>query len=278
MNPKEIYKSNKEFKERTKLLFLSSAREKFGTLQARPSSAFKYFIRGVASGVAFMLLLVSAATYADQTNVGTGNILYPLKRSQEAIKVAFAKQEEKPALHLELAKRRLDEIKEVKSKDPASSKVASLVTDLKNEISNSYETIQENTAPLQPISPVSVTATATSLPQATSAKTSTEENQGNINPNNQSVIRGKSGERERETDKKSSDRKNLSICESWSDIIGDDDVSVEQVVSENPDLLDHFNSKCQTILENFNQNQNNSNSHKNDSRGDSKKNSQEKSY
>jgi len=275
MNPKEIYKSNKEFKERTKLLFLSATREKFGVFHARPTSAFKYFIRGLASGIAVMLLLISAATYADQTNVGTGNILYPLKRSQEAIKVAFTNQEEKPALHLKLAKRRLDEIKEVKSKNPASPRVAGLVADLKNEVNNSYKTIQENTTPLQPISQSAVVAT-TSFAQTSTAPVVQARDRGENLSRNQSDSRIKSKDGIEKADKESSDRKNLSVCESWSDIIDDDDVSVEQAVSENPDLLDHFNSKCQTILENFNQNQNNSNSTKNDSRGDSKKDSQEK--
>ena len=276
MNPKEIYKSNKEFKDRTKILFLSVARERFGALQTRPSSAFKYFIRGAVSGIAVMLLLASAATYADQKNVGPENILYSLKRSQEVIRVAFSSQEEEPVLHLEFAKRRLDEIKEVKSKNPTSPKVAGLVNALKNEVNNSYETIQENTASLQPLSSASVVATTTSSPQAASAQIPPDENQGDRAPGNQSDSRIKSKERIKETEKESSNRKNLSVCESWSDIIGDDDVSVEQVINENPDILSHFNSKCQTILENFKQNQNNFNSHKTENKIEPRKTEQEK--
>lgn len=229
-----------------------------------------------------MLLLISAATYADQTNVGAGNILYPLKRSQEAIKVVFTKQEEKPTLHLKLAKRRLDEIKEVKSKDPASPKVTSLIDDFKNEVNNSYETIKEKegdtTAQSAPPSPVMLTA-STSSTRPASSQILPDGDQGNIYSRNQSNEREKSVEKIRETEKEFSDKnkKNLSVCESWSDIIGDSDISIEQVVNENPELLTHFNNKCQSILENFTQNQNDTNSPKNDSRGDSEKNSQEKS-
>ncbi len=280
MNPSEIYKSNPEFKNRTKHLFLSAAHQKFGRIKSATPSAFKYFIRGAASGVALMLLLAGAATYADQKNVGAENILYPLKRSQEAIKVAFTKHEEKPALHLKLAKRRLEEIKEVKSKDPQSPKVASLVADLKNEVKNSFETIQgdggENPSPLKTISQTATLAATTSFTESASQQIFASQKIEDSNPDNQSSSPRRS-ENEKETGDESSDRKNLTVCESWSDIIGDKDNSVEEVVSENPDLISHFNNKCQTILENFNQNQKNNNSHKKDSGDDSKRNNQEKS-
>lgn len=141
MNFKKFYRSNRKFKEKTKSLFLLALHEKIGFAE-RPVFAFKYFIRGAGAGAAFMVLISASAIYADQNNVGPDNLLYSLKRYNENIKTIFVSESEKPSFHLELAERRLEEIKIVEKNNPESSKVSKLARDLELEAEESLESLE----------------------------------------------------------------------------------------------------------------------------------------
>ncbi len=250
MNIKKMYQPRKEFKEQTKTLFLAAVREKLGSHASEPTFAFRYFIRGAASGIAFMLVLAAAATYADQKNVGPGNLLYPLKRSQESIKVVFTKEEKKPALHLELANRRLKEIEEVRSQNPQSSKVAELTQDFKQEVEHSLMTIQGNgpniPPNIQPEVPVMIVATASApVGMSTELPPQKENKEEDDKANKESKYNSHSF---RESKEKSSDDR-LVVCESWRGIIESDDSAVEEVLAESPKVLERFNDKCRHLFE-----------------------------
>lgn len=94
--------------------------------------------------MAVMAIISGASVYADQTNVSPGSILYPLKRTQEFMRLLVTAETEKPALHLKLAERRLLEIQEVRDSDPESPKISRLTNDLREEVKNSLITINNN--------------------------------------------------------------------------------------------------------------------------------------
>lgn len=257
MNLKKLYQPKPEFKEKTRLLFLSAVCEKFGVFRVGPSFAFKYFIRGAASGVAFMIILTAAATYADQKNVSPENVLYPLKRSHESIKAVFTSDNEKPAFHLELAERRLEEIKTIREKSPQSPKVAGLLQDLKDEVENSFATIlngdQPETITIQlPVQVTTATATPTPPPSfGVSSQVFSPEDLTRDMLQKAQEERKKLTETAREIEKQDFKSAKLSVCESWRGIIESDDSAVRQVVSEKPNLLERFNRKCRPMIENF---------------------------
>ncbi len=257
MDIKKLSKPNPEFKEKTKILFLSAVREEFGETKNSPSLAFRYFIRGAASGVALMLILGTAATYADQKNVGPENILYPLKRTQEAVKVAFTKEEEKSEFHLELAERRLNEIKEIRNKQPQSPRVVELTQDLKKEVENSFGATKNGgieALPLikeAPIARVATTVTPTLPVTGLSAPARTKTSQGEffmeaVEDEIRKTIHTTSLIKQNRPDPKK-----VVICESWRSLLENDDLAMKYVLNESPKILERFNRKCQAVIETF---------------------------
>lgn len=138
----KLYKPNKEFRERTRAAFLAAFREKFPAGRSVVSPAFAYFMRGLAAGVAGVVVFMSASVYADQTNVGPDNFLYPLKRSQEWLNLTLTDAAERPALHLKLAERRLGEIQSVREDHPQSQRIVGLTAELRDEVQRSLPTIE----------------------------------------------------------------------------------------------------------------------------------------
>ncbi|MEK7076614.1 MAG: DUF5667 domain-containing protein, partial [Patescibacteria group bacterium] len=114
---RKAFSPEKEFEESARRVFLAMFRAKFPRVEPA-SLRFAYFVRGLASGIAVMLIISGAAVYADQANVGPESVLYGLKRTQQAVRVFFAGEEEKSIAHLELAERRVEEIENMKSQNP----------------------------------------------------------------------------------------------------------------------------------------------------------------
>lgn len=138
-------KPSPEFVERARRMFLAAYEARFSA--SRPAvSGFKYFLRGAAAGIAFMLTISGAAVYADEKNVGPESLLYPLKRSREAVSLALTGEAERPTLHLKFAERRLAELETVKMKNPESPQAARLAADLKDEFQNSFSAFQDEHA------------------------------------------------------------------------------------------------------------------------------------
>ncbi len=137
MNLKNIYKTDNKFKEKTRTLFLISARQKFGEFKIQTHRPWRYFVRGLVSGVVLILLLTNGGLYANERNVNPLSLLYPLKRYHETIRKTFAKTEEMPNLYLELAERRIDEIEYLKNESPESYRIGKLSNDLKEELESS---------------------------------------------------------------------------------------------------------------------------------------------
>ncbi len=239
---KELYKikANKDFLERTKLIYMENFRNKFPETQISRRS-FRPFALGFAGGVSLMLIISSTAVYADQKDVGADSILYPMKRAYESISLTVASNAEKPLLQLEFAGRRLNEIENIAKESPKKSKEkeTELFKDLENSISDSmlaFNGEKENARQ-------TVELSASSTPSAFSAVQ--EENQINSEP---AVEIKKSGEEKPNgnSDKKF-DKKNeeeADVCESFNKFFENDSPYLEKVLNENPKYLEKFESKC----------------------------------
>ncbi|MBI2033851.1 MAG: hypothetical protein HYT13_02005 [Candidatus Liptonbacteria bacterium] len=240
----KLLKPSPDFVRRTGFLFLSAFSQKFSRDSKPEPSAFRYFVRGLASGVALMLIISGGAAYADQRNVGPDNLLYPLKRAQELINLTLSNAEEKPVLHLKLAERRLEEIEEVKQKDPLSGKIFGLSDDLREELHNSVgalngdeiEDIQveklENKLPVRLIPPPQPLYKST-LPTSTATSTQPIKSYNKSSFKKQ-VFTEKSGP---------------SICASFRALITSQSLEVREVIGENPKLIEKFEKKCLQKIE-----------------------------
>lgn len=262
MNFKNPYKPNKEFRDRTKHTFLSEFHKKFPAGGPVPLYAFRYFIRGLATGVAIMILLGAGATYADQKNVGPNNILYPLKRTQETIKLALTKEENKPAAHLKLAERRIEEIRAVRKENPESPKIEKLTQDLQKEVAISFKTlevikIETSTETITPApskpekvqipllekTQESAPSEATSLPQEpekpTTPKPEITTPDLKIEKPAQAVSPPKLVIR----------KEDFLTCESWRKILGFEEIEGVEIFQGVPEVLEEFYKKCQGFYE-----------------------------
>ena len=282
MDFEKLYKPNKEFKERNKTVFLSAFRSKFiGIPQRAP--AFRYFIRGAAFGAALVLVLTAGATYADQKNVGATSVLYPLKRTSEAVKVAFTSQSEKPGFHLELAERRLEEIKEVREKNPENPKLESLSKDLEKEINNSifkvefHKNLKVKAPPAQQIFPTATMkgeiekekehqesqgASSAPVPSSMSggqiiigdSKPAEMEAEDNRNKgDSREDVKDELEKREEKSPQLKLfsnllDERQANACEFWKEIIEEEDFAVTDLVSKTPEITEKFIENCEAFF------------------------------
>jgi len=139
---KKEYAPTQEFVEKTKAAYLAAFRKKFPAMHSVGRLyALRYYVRGFAAGIALMIVVSGAATYADQKNVGPESILYPLKRSKEIVDVTLVDPSEKPIVHLKLAQRRFEEIEKMKEKNPQNPRIENLSKDLDRALYNSFEAI-----------------------------------------------------------------------------------------------------------------------------------------
>ncbi len=136
----QFFKPRREFKEKTKNLYLSTFDQKY-RFAAKPATSFRfnYALRGATVFAVLLILVTGTSAYAYETNVGADNILYPLKRYNETVRSYFVPQAEKPAFHLKLAERRLAEIQQLQTENPTETgKALKIAEDLKEEIKKSF--------------------------------------------------------------------------------------------------------------------------------------------
>ncbi|MBI4094548.1 MAG: hypothetical protein HY436_01945, partial [Candidatus Liptonbacteria bacterium] len=86
------------FVEKTRRAFLSAYEARFPRALA-PRRGWRYAARGLAAAIGAAVLISGASVYADERNVGPGNMLYSLKRSKEAVQLFFTSKEERPLMH-----------------------------------------------------------------------------------------------------------------------------------------------------------------------------------
>lgn len=241
----EYLKPNPEFIEKTKEIFLSEFRAQFPERNRSSYFAFKYFIRGMALGVGLMVFISGASVYADQKNVGVDNFLYPLKRSYEAINLAFTNKSEEPALQLKLAERRLHEIEEAEKTNPQDPKINELLVDFKRSVSSSLAALNGNDAEAQVVLGESETS---DVPQgiADFAKQNiiSQEAPSRAAPSPPSLTSSKEfGVKSRGT------RGGAVFCYSLKDILDRKYKEVNEVVVSHPRFLEKFERKCGPIFE-----------------------------
>ncbi len=107
----DVLKPGSEFAKRTKVLFLSAFSQKSGT--APKSYRLKIAVRFIVPVLAVFSMINIGAAYADSQNIAATSPLYPLKRYSESVKLVFADKYSRPKLELELAGRRVEEIKDL---------------------------------------------------------------------------------------------------------------------------------------------------------------------
>lgn len=237
---KELYKikANKDFLEKTKLIYMENFRNKFPEAQISRRS-FRPFALGFAGGVSLMLIISSTAVYADQKDVGANNILYPMKRAYESISLTVASNAEKPLLQLEFAGRRLNEIENIAKEDPKNSKETELFKDLQNSISDSMLALNGEKEDARQ----TVTLSASSTPSAFSAIQET------IQANSEPTAEIKKLEEEKldgNSDKRfgEKNKEKTAVCESFNKFFKNNSPYLEKVLNENPKYLEKFKSKC----------------------------------
>ncbi len=254
---------SKESDTKIKSVYLQAFRDKYGNA-LKPNLAFafrfRYFVRGAGAGIAFMLIFFAFSTYADQQNVGAGSILYPLKRSQESVRMSLTGAASQPALHLEFAKRRLAEIKDVKSQDPQNPQIKTLNEDLKKEITKSIATIQEDAVeaansisniqsgssvftPNSVVAPTPNIPTNQITPQYPVVSTASI-NQVPPSPPFRNKIPGNQTKSVESDSQKEFDKKRADICESWTEIIESEESAGREAINNEPSFAAHLNSKC----------------------------------
>lgn len=267
MNLKKLYKPNKDFKERSKVLFLSAYKTKF-PIEAQKAPAFRYFLRGAAFGAAMVVVLTAGATYADQKNVGVSSVLYPLKRTSESVKVAFTNQSEKTEIHLELAERRLEEIKEVREKNPGNPKLESLSKDFENEIHNSLlkvefpkslqqaKTSAKLNLEVEKENEDSKTPPVAGAPMMAATEIATEDSKlaGDEKSENEDS-RGIERALEEKDSRTSPSNKFLNFseqqqraCKFWKKIIEEKDFAATDLVNKTPEILEKYNENCESFF------------------------------
>lgn len=280
MDFKKLYKPNKEFKERSKTVFLSAFGAKFPKTAPKAAS-FTYFLRAAAFGAAFVLVLTAGATYADQENVGASNILYPLKRTTEAVKVALTSESKKPEVHLELAKRRLEEIKAIREKNPENPKILTLSKELEEEIKDSILKIEfpKDLKAATPVASFMAPSAKIVSPKTEEAKNansfSVPSEQVGASTDQLTIEDSKSekevkeserapkGNKDLEDDKNGEGKSNGSIlrsksfqlnerqvnaCEFWREIVEEEDFVVANLINKSPEILQRFRESCEPFF------------------------------
>jgi len=138
---------SREFLARTEARFLAHFRTTFPAHYRGVPGAMYYIVRGFAGVVGVILALSGGAFYADAANVSPTNMLYPLKRSKEAVELTFTPKTKQPELHLKLAERRLEELATLSSDKAQEKLVVSLEREFRNEVSQSMGDVEiENEA------------------------------------------------------------------------------------------------------------------------------------
>ena len=148
--PKEIrrvLKPSPDFVRKTKNVFLTKWHNRFGAAP-RPAPRFSFAYKTIIAILVVLGLTGGASVYADTKNVGADNVLYPLKRHNESLRLVLANENDQPRLRLEFANRRLTETNNIKnlatSTVPQKSR---LIQNLNKEVEGYLEEFGEKDFP-----------------------------------------------------------------------------------------------------------------------------------
>lgn len=134
-------KPRRRFVLQTRELFMTKFQNQFPFTEKSIKAPFPYFIRGVAVGIAIMALVGGVTAYADQQNVSPTNVLYPLKRVNENLQLAFVSENKKPEYHAKLAERRSVEIETLANND-LEKRAEELAIEMSSEIDKSLAILE----------------------------------------------------------------------------------------------------------------------------------------
>ncbi len=135
-----IFNPDKKFIEKSRAIFLKAFKEKPAYVTNSPVARNYYkFKIAFVSVLVLLLLAVTSFVYADVKNVGPNHPLYPLKRLSEGIQMELASSKNKAQLNDIFAKRRLEEVKELKENSGQNQKNENEIMKLKNDFVNEVE-------------------------------------------------------------------------------------------------------------------------------------------
>lgn len=142
------FSPSKEFGKKAKERFLAAFDARYptpaATLPARPSE-FILAMRSLAIVLAAAAIVFGGASvYADTANVPADNLLYPLKRLSESVQLALTVPAAKPQLEASLAARRAGEITDLAARNPTSTILPSLTSDLTRAVDTSIRSAAAN--------------------------------------------------------------------------------------------------------------------------------------
>lgn len=143
--------SDRKWKKAQRQILLSQWRSQVeevpGAFQLEKEYAIFGVFRWLLKPVVMLFVLVMGSGYVGvwaSENSLPGDLLYPIKITSEKIQVKLTFDEHKKAeLHVELAKKRTDEIKQLKQKENVDTKVVKeTYTKVKEEVSEAKNTLQ----------------------------------------------------------------------------------------------------------------------------------------
>lgn len=233
---KDFYeiKPDKKFLEKTKFIYLQSFKQNF---PAAPESrsAFRHFSIGLASGIALMLIISGSAVYADQTNVGADNPLYPMKRAYESVNLKLSAETQKPLLQMEFANRRLHELEDLAQKNSNGEKAIKLLEDMKISVEDSVNSFETAVPASSTPAVTQIINAPVVFPTETITITTTTESKP---------------EKETEREIKKDVERKIAVCESFNEFFDHDSAYLGRLLRENPDILDKFKGNCQPEISN----------------------------
>ena len=243
-------------RERCKTVFLSAVRTSFPPASPFAEGTmpkFRYFARGFVTALAIVALVGSVTTYADYADVSAESALYPLKRTSESVRLSLANEEKKPELHLELANRRLKEMKTAKE----TARAERLANDFTNEIRQSIVITVSVPATVSSPTPPEIQIAAPTTVRALRIEYSGEDTSGlddDKDENGDSEINdsGRDLKSKKEEGRNSESkrarfmaRSDDPFCEQLEEMISDPNPAIQAITANDPVLRTLLSERCE---------------------------------
>jgi hypothetical protein len=212
----ELLSPSEAFKQKTKGRFLATF-DAHNPMARNTGSQLVFGMKVFAATVAILVVVLgSASAYADTANVAADSPLYPLKRLSESVQLAVATPATKSQLEATFAARRATEITDLESRNPTSTLIGKLSTDLTTEVGASISGTEHERGQ-SGVSSANASGTTTSS-LGVAATTSLEVRLQNTKD----------------------------VCTTLQSLFGTSSSLVEKALADHPNLLQRFETQCAT--------------------------------
>lgn len=135
----DAFAPDEAVRERIKAVYTASYRAYSKAVHPR-STRYRWLFARTSAAVGMSVLLFGSATvYAESANVGPSHPLYALKRTGENMQVFAASADQARTLRATFARRRMDEIGQLRHADPKHPKIVDLAKSMGEDISASLD-------------------------------------------------------------------------------------------------------------------------------------------